>query len=163
MQTLTSLALAEKLNYRFAKGGVWFMPFSPAHATRINTDQEEVLVHNADVSTLLTQQSQMGPAVTGFVALKPVVAFGFVSIWDGVAEAWMIADNGARERPLTMTKVGIHVMDITKISMGLHRLQITVRTTDIRALRWAGAIGFGAESVLHKYGPDGVDYLMMTR
>jgi RimJ/RimL family protein N-acetyltransferase len=54
-------------------------------------------------------------------------------------------------------------MDITMISMGLHRIQLTVRTTDKRAEKWAYAIGFKQEGVMHKYGADGVDYLMMAR
>jgi RimJ/RimL family protein N-acetyltransferase len=54
-------------------------------------------------------------------------------------------------------------MDIAMISMGLHRIQLTVRTTDKRAEKWAYAIGFKRDGVLRKYGVDGVDYLMMSR
>jgi len=45
----------------------------------------------------------------------------------------------------------------------LHRLQITVRTDDNRAIRYAEHLGFKTESVMKKYGPDMVDYLLMTR
>lgn len=104
-----------------------------------------------------------GPCVTGFRLLKPVVCFGFVPIWSGVAEAWMIGSKPAREYPMTMTRTGKKAMDIAKISMGLHRLQITVRNTDKKAEKWAYAIGFQKESTMRGYGPDGSDYLMMTR
>ncbi len=57
----------------------------------------------------------------------------------------------------------MRVMDIAAISMGLHRIQLTIRTTDKRAEKWALAIGFQQEAVMRKYGPDGVDYLLMSR
>jgi hypothetical protein len=138
------------------------MPFSVAHMERIEVDQEEVLAHENWLK-MLEVQSHAGPCVTGFRLLKPVIAFGFVPIWQGVAEAWMVGSADARKYPITMTKTGRVVMDIAKISMGLHRLQITVRNTDKRAESWAYAIGFWQESVMKKYGPDGEDYLMMTR
>lgn len=105
----------------------------------------------------------MGPSVTVFVMLKPVGVFGFVPIWNGVAESWFVVDNAARTYPIAMTKYGRKVQDIAKISMGLHRIQITVRTTDKRAYSWAKFIGFQEEAMMSKYGPDQVDYLLMTR
>ena len=53
--------------------------------------------------------------------------------------------------------------DIAMRYLHLHRLQITVRTDDNRAMRYAKAIGFETESVMKKFGPDKVDYLLMTR
>jgi len=62
-----------------------------------------------------------------------------------------------------MTKYGIAVQDIAKISLGLHRTQITVRMTDKRAYKWALALGFRQEGVMSKYGPDCIDYILMAR
>jgi hypothetical protein len=141
------------------------MPFSPAHVDRIKVDAEEVLVvaRPDEVKDLLTTQAAMGGAVTVFLNMEPIAIFGFVSIWKGVAETWLVPDEKVRKIPVTLTKVGYKVMDIAKISMGLHRIQLTVRTTDKRAEKWAHAIGFKCDGVLRKYGVDGVDYLMMSR
>lgn len=141
---------------------VFFMPAHETHIRRVAVDNPEVLIHD-DYQEALNAQIHMGPAVTVFVDLKPVGVFGFVPIWSGVAEAWFVNSIAARKYPIAMTKYGRKVQDIAQISMGLHRIQITVRTTDKRAERWAYAIGFQKESVLRKYGPDGTDYLMMTR
>jgi hypothetical protein len=165
MPTLTSSVLAEKLNQANKRKGLFFMPFSPNHAERVDITTEDVLaVTGRDgVAELLEMQSQMGPAVTAFLNMEPVAIFGFVSIWRGVAETWLVPDEKVRSIPMTLTRIGMKVMDITMISMGLHRIQLTVRTTDKRAEKWAYAIGFKQEGVLHKYGADGVDYLMMAR
>lgn len=165
MPILTSLALAERLNQTNKRPGVFFLPFARHHADRIKIETEDVLVvaDGSPPGDILDQQSRMGPAVTVFLDGKPVGIFGFVSIWRGVAEAWFVADEQVRTIPMTMTRIGRKVMDIAKISMGLHRIQITVRTSDRRAESWAYAIGFDLECVMRKYGPDGMDYLLMTR
>jgi hypothetical protein len=165
MPTLTSLELAEKLNQTNKRPGVFFLPFARHHADRINVSSEEVLVvtDRSGVGDILDAQSKMGPAVTVFLNSQPVGIFGFVSIWRGVTEAWFVTDERVRTIPMTMTRIGKKVMDIAKISMGLHRIQITVRTHDKRAERWAYAIGFERECVMRKYGPDAVDYFLMAR
>ena len=141
------------------------MPFSPVHLSRMELATEDLLVvtRNGELTDLLKAQSEMGPSATAFANGKPVAVFGFVSIWKGVAEAWLIADSGARHLPVTLTRYGKAAQDIAMISMGLHRLQITVRNTDNRAVKWARAIGYEQECVMRKYGPDQVDYLLMAR
>lgn len=165
MPTLTSLVLAEKLNQASKRKGLFFMPYANVHADRINVQSEDVLVvaGRNEISLLLDTQANMGPAVTAFLHTKPVAIFGFVSIWSGVAETWLMPDENVRTIPVTLTRIGIKVMDIAMISMGLHRIQLTVRTTDKRAEKWALAIGFRTEAVMRNYGPDGVDYLLMAR
>jgi hypothetical protein len=165
MPTLTSSALAERLNQTNKRRGVFFMPFAPTHIQRINVETEDVLVvaNKDEVESLITAQASMGPAVTVFMNAEPVAVFGFVSIWPGVSEAWLVPDERLRSIPMTLTRIGKKVMDIAKISMGLHRIQLTVRTTDKRAERWAYAIGFSQEAVMRKYGPDGIDYFLMSR
>ena len=141
------------------------MPFSVAHAERIVVQSEEVtvLTNQHSVVEMMENQSYLGPAVTAFLDLKPIGVFGFVVIWNGVAEAWLMPDERLRTIPVTLTRIGKKVMDIAMISMGLHRIQLTVRTTDKRAERWAYAIGFQQEAVMRKYGTDGVDYFLMSR
>jgi len=49
------------------------------------------------------------------------------------------------------------------VTLKLRRLQITVDERNIVAIRWARMLKFSREGVLRKYGPSGVDYLMMSR
>lgn len=116
-----------------------------------------------EISELMELQSRIGPTVTAFLNLQPVAVFGFVPIWNGVCETWLMPDEKVRTIPYTLTKIGKRVMDIATISMGLHRIQLTVRTTDKRAEKWAYAIGFEKEALMRKYGADGVDYFLMAR
>lgn len=160
-----SLQLAEKLNDQRRRTGLFFMPFHKHHATRIDIKSEEVLVvaNREEAVEVFDQQEQMGAAVTAFVYNQPAAIFGFVSIWKGVAEAWLVADDIMRSMPVTFTKAAIQTLDISAISMGLHRTQITVRSTDTRAYKWASAVGFKEECLMRKYGTDGVDYFLMAR
>lgn len=160
-----SLQLADKLNQQPRRTGLFFMPFAKSHVDRIHVKAEEVLIvaSKSEVADLLATQEQMGAAVTVFVGNRPAAVFGFVSIWKGVAEAWLIADDIMRSTPMTMTKTAKMVLDIAEISLSLHRLQITVRSTDRRAYKWAAAVGFTEECLMKKYGTDQVDYFLMMR
>jgi hypothetical protein len=62
-----------------------------------------------------------------------------------------------------MTKIGIAFADISEIAMGLHRLQITVKTSDNRAINWARAIGFISECTMSQYSEDKQDFNLMVR
>lgn len=155
----------DQLNASPARGKCFFLPYNPTHLDRIEISQPEIIAASQvmDVARMIDNQAEMGPSATAFLDGRPVAVFGMVPIWTGVGEAWMIADDRARERPILMTKLARTVMDILVISQRLRRLQITVRTTDRRAVKWGRAIGFEQEAVLKAYGPDGVDHLMMAR
>jgi predicted RNA-binding protein associated with RNAse of E/G family len=160
-----SLQLAKELNDNQRRKGVYFMPFAKNHAMRINIKSEEVLVvaNQIEAAEIFVQQESMGAAVTVYADHRPVAIFGFVSIWKGVAEAWLVADDLARSMPMTFTKTAKLVLDIAEISMALHRMQITIRSTDRRAYKWATAVGFTEECLMKKYGTDQVDYFLMMR
>ena len=160
--SLTSSELAEKLNDRRLGKGIFFMPAVDHHVIRLRISNKEVLAHTNHVGMAIAQL-QFGVAVTGFLYSIPACVFGFVPIWKGVAESWMLVDDMARERPLAMTKGGKMAHDIAKISLGLHRQQITVRIDDKRAYKWALALGFREEALMRHYGPDMSDYFLMAR
>jgi RimJ/RimL family protein N-acetyltransferase len=155
----------EQLNQKCHVKGAFFMPYSPIHIKSLTITQPEIVAASKyiDIADAVEMQSIAGPAVTAFLDLKPVACFGFVPVWDGVAEAWLIADDKARTKPIGMTKVGKTFFDIAEISWQLHRVQISVRTQDSRAHRWAIALGFREEGVMHKYGPDQADHYIMAR
>jgi hypothetical protein len=145
--------------------GMYFLPFVPEHFDHLDIDQREVtLVAKGDqLKYMAASQAAMGTAVTAFMHGRPIAVFGVVRIWDGVGEMWSMFDNQAREFHVTMVRGGRMFCDIAIRYLHLHRLQITVRTDDIRAMRYAKSVGFEQESVMRKFGPDKVDYLLMTR
>jgi hypothetical protein len=145
--------------------GMYYLPFVPEHFDHLDFDHKEisVLSHVYDIKSMVSQQAQMGVAFTAFRGGKAIAILGVVNIWPGVGEMWSIFDNQAREIPATALRTGRSFGDIAIRYLQLHRLQITVRTDDNRAFRYAEAIGFKTESVMRKYGPDQVDYLLMAR
>ena len=156
----------EALNDEMPKRrGVYFLPFVPEHFEHLDIDQPEVtvLAKGDALKYMVAQQAAMGTAVTAFLHGRPVAVFGVVYIWNGVGEMWSMFDNQAREFHVTMVRGGRIFCDIAIRYLHLHRLQITVRTDDIRAMRYAESIGYEKESVMKKFGPDKVDYLLMTR
>jgi hypothetical protein len=159
---LTSSELCEQLNRLKLAKGFFFLPSIQDHIDRLEIVNEELLVHT-NYKDIVSSQIEYGPAITVFYDTTPVAMFGFVLIWHGVAESWLVTDDLVRSRPVGLTKYGIAAHDIAKISLGLHRQQITVRITDKRAFKWALALGFKLETVMHMYGPDKVDYCLMTR
>jgi RimJ/RimL family protein N-acetyltransferase len=155
----------EQLNRSCKVKGAFFMPFSPAHTERLNVTQPEIVAASKfiDISQAIANQASLGPSVTAFLNLQPVACFGFVPIWTGVAEAWLIADDKARTKPIGLTKMGQAFFDILQISYELHRVQIAVRTSDTRAHKWALFLGFKEEGIMRRYGPDGADHYIMSR
>lgn len=154
--------LNEKMHKR---KGVYYLPFVPEHLDHLDYDARELatLSKAYDVKSMLSQQAELGTAFTAFRYGRPIAVVGIVFIWKGVGEMWSLFDNQARDIPSTMLRAAIDFSDIAMRYLHLHRLQITVRTDDIRAIRYAEAIGFKTECVMQKFGPDQVDYLLMTR
>jgi hypothetical protein len=145
--------------------GLYYLPFVPDHFDHLDIDQPEitVLAKGDQLKFMIASQAAMGAAVTAFMYNRPIAVFGVVHIWNGVGEMWSLFDNAAREYRATMLRGGRTFTDIAMRYLHLHRLQITVRTDDDRAMRYAQAIGFETESTMTKFGPDKVDYLLMTR
>lgn len=162
----TSSVLAENLNSnRTRRAPGFFMPFSPVHLDIIKISQEDIEAASeyVDAKKLISHQASVGIAVTAFYGVTPTACFGLVEIWPGVAQAWLAASDDCRRKPLYMTKMAAHFFDIAEISERLHRVQITVKTSDKRAEKWALHLGFVKEGVMSKYGPDGSDHYIMAR
>ena len=103
-----------------------------------------------------------GPAYCGVVDGQPIVAFGFVSFWQGHAEAWMIADQTLPKHTFLFHRAVRKGLPWLSIRMQLNRLQMTIHSSNTLAERWSLALGFDFEGRLRKYGPDGEDFLMMS-
>jgi hypothetical protein len=145
--------------------GMVFLPFQPEHFDKLKTNQKEVLAlsKGVKVRTMINAQAQLGVAITAFLYGVPVSIFGCVMCWDGVGEMWMINDDRIRTVPIAMTKSALRMCDIFEIYLHLHRLQITVRKDDRRAVRWAHRLGFVTEGLMKNYGPDESDFYLMAR
>ena len=114
------------------------------------------------IDSWFTALQRGGPAYCGIIDGRPVVAFGFVSFWQGQAECWMIADECLPQYTRVFHRAVLRGLPWLFIQMQLNRLQMTIHSSNTLAERWSLALGFDFEGVLRNYGPDGSDYLMMS-
>jgi hypothetical protein len=157
---------AELLNRTIRqKQGVRFIPFRADHVDWMEMDDPGAIAaaRAIDYKSFLAAQSRIGTAITVLLHGTPVAVFGCVLLWPGVAEMWSILTPQAREHPIHTTRVAKSFRDIAAQSLRLRRLQMTVRCSDLRAVRWALAIGFSIEGAMQKYLVDGADAYIMGR
>lgn len=155
------IELNERLPY---KVGVCYIPMHPSHLHHMRITEDQLPFAKAvSMDAMLEMQARLGLAVTALVHGKPVAMFGCIMLWTGVAEMWSIISDDARRYPKQLTIVAKGFSDIVAKSLSLHRLQLTVRFDEPRALRWAEYLGFEIEGLMHKYSPDGVDTYILAR
>lgn len=143
---------------------IW-VPFNPGHVMTLKIDPsiKDTLPKNQSLASMIEAQANQGHAITVILHGKPAAVFGVVDVWDGVGEMWLNCEERLRKYGKTMTRAAQIYADYMVISKNLHRLQITVRCVDLRAVRWGLALGFENEGLMKKYGADGSDYFMMSR
>jgi RimJ/RimL family protein N-acetyltransferase len=145
--------------------GIYYAPFHPAHLEMIEAHEltKRTPAQLAEWKSIIVAQAQAGTAITAYLHGRPVACFGFMKIWSGVAEMWLLIVERGRKYGKSLTRAALTVRDFAVLSNNLHRLQITVRCGDIRAVKWAQAIGFDQEATLHQYGPDQSDFYIFAR
>ena len=143
----------------------YFLPFHPGHFFNFPTleDDEHTKTTMEDRRRYVEFQSQCGPAITAFVNNNPVAIFGCVFLWNGVGEAWSLITKESRRYPIAMTKGANAFFDSCQILFNLHRIQITVKCEDKRAVSWAKFLHFKSEGVMKAYSADKKDTYMMRR
>jgi len=143
----------------------YYLPFHESHLNNFKgiDEYESQSIAIEDRKRFLVFQSHGGPCVTAFVNRRPVAVFGLMFHWKGVGEAWSMFSEESRRYPIAMTKGAIAFFDSCQILFNLHRIQITVKCDDQRAVHWAKALSFVEEGVMVKYSADQEDTFMMRR
>lgn len=88
---------------------------------------------------------------------------GAYQVWPGVWDVWTWLSNAIHKLPITFTRHVRIGLDYHKEKANIHRYQAYIRGCDIRAERWAKALGFETEGKLKQYSTDRIDYLVMGR
>jgi RimJ/RimL family protein N-acetyltransferase len=84
-------------------------------------------------------------------------------MWHGVAELWALLSKDTFKRPLALSKCALTFADICEISLKLHRLQIHVKSSNERAVKWGEFLGFNIEGKLIQFTQDKQDCYIMSR
>lgn len=129
----------------------------------ITNEYSQTISKVLPINQMIAAQAKHGNAFTAILHGTPVACFGSVRIWNGVEEMWLLMEERGRNIAVSLTKAAIAYRDFRVISGNLHRLQITVRCEDMRAVRWASFIGFNIDGMMMRYGPDGSNYYLMSR
>lgn len=130
---------------------------------RVSNEHSQTISKVLPINQMIAAQAKYGDAYTAIMHGTPVACLGSVRIWTGVEEMWLLMEERARQYAKTLTRAAIAYRDFRVISGNLHRLQITVRCEDMRAVKWGLRIGFSIDGMMKSYGPDGSDYYLMSR
>jgi|DEB0MinimDraft_4_1074332.scaffolds.fasta_scaffold104397_1 hypothetical protein len=145
--------------------GVQIVPFHWGHAYAMDLRPFDANYFDAvpNFREMLRQYQETGNARSAVVGGKILCSFGYVLMWPSVAEMWMLTDNQIASHPVALTRSAQRYINHVASDANLKRLQITVNAKHDLALRWADALKFNREGVLHNYGADSADYVMFAR
>ena len=107
--------------------------------------------------------SVMGPSYIAVHHGRPLAVFGCIPLWTGVGEAWLITDKDLSSIARPFHRVTKKMFDIFMSELNLVRLQVTVHSSNLQAVKWIKTLYFKEEGRLEKYGPDGKDFFMYAR
>lgn len=144
--------------------GSYFLPFHVDHLD--NLDNIETYIQMLGLEGFKRQiagQAARGPVITAFLHGQPVAVFGCGLLWNGVAEVWSLLSEKSKRYPMTMIRAAKAFLDICWITFNLHRLQISVKTSDNVAMRFAQALKFEPEGIMAKYSPAQEDFTLFRR
>jgi hypothetical protein len=131
--------------------------FQPGHVHLLDRSDSDC-AWLGDPASVFSAQAAAGSAWTLLIDKRVAVVGGVARLWPGLGEGWLLASPMARTKPVALTKGAMRGIAFTMQSLQLNRVQAHVKTSDIRAMKWAVALGFVREGTLRKYSPDGADY-----
>lgn len=127
--------------------------------------RQDALINHALLDDLqyLKRLALSGPAFTWRRDGHVMGCAGIGILWKGVGEGWMILDKEAGKYPFTMHKLIIRGVEMVENDFGFHRISVSVRSGDIRSVKWIVRVGFRFEGHMPGYGPDGTDFVRYGR
>ena len=100
-----------------------------------------------------------GPAFAGWDGDQLLGVAGVARGWPGVGEAWAILTDAGRRKPIAVCRMVRDGLSLCARAGRFRRVHADVISTFARGCRWVEALGFKAECVLERYGPNGEDFI----
>jgi hypothetical protein len=142
----------------------YYLPFHVDHLDNLDGIESYIQMLGLEgFKKQIAGQATRGPVITAFINGKPVAVFGCGLLWNGVAEVWTLLSEQSKRYPIAMVRAAKSYLDICWITFNLHRLQISVKTSDAVAMRFALALKFEAECNMKKYSPGKEDFTLLRR
>lgn len=145
------------------------VPFEKSHLENLNPRDVELSIlpeENplVELRARLELLSGRGPTFTGIGEDGWILGIGGIALfWPGVAEGWVYLTPEAvsRYRLYLHRAVKRHIKMLME-QHKLRRLQAPIAMDFELGTKWVRYLGFVAEGVMLKYGPDGKDYMMYS-
>ena len=102
-------------------------------------------------------------AFTGMIDGKPIFAAGMKTIWNGVAEGWVLATKDTLDHPLLVARAIKKGFAKTAKENNINRVQSAIRADYTIGLKFAKWLGLEEEGLMKKFGFDGSDQYMYAR
>lgn len=90
-------------------------------------------------------------------------AFGLAPVWNGVAEAWLVPTVHLKSRKVAASRHMWNGLDQLISELKVHRAQAAVKVGHEEAHRLVRFVGMEQEGLMHRYGPDGSDYVRYAK
>ena len=119
--------------------------------------------HIPNFDVVLSGYAEIGHAYYFCYKGKPICIFGVIPLWPGVGETWLITDVSLADHARPFHYTARVMLDRFMSELNLVRLQISVHSHNVRAVKWAQSVKFKTEGRMQKFGPDGNDFFMMAR
>ena len=127
----------------------------------------EICAHNKVDSSFFWSQAEVlegeKHAFTVLYYKQPMISTGICELWDGVGEAWMLADNDIAKHPLVFARlVKTHLIAYMD-KHNFRRVQAHVRSDWKPAHRFARFCEMKKEGRMPRFGPEGGEYTRYAR
>jgi RimJ/RimL family protein N-acetyltransferase len=138
--------------------------FKPEHleVADIRPLESNGILNLPETQTRLEKLSQIGDATTLIYDGRIIGFTGFLEIWPGVAEIWLIPTIYIQTASLTVARLLKNYVKVLAKTFKLHRLQ-TVAPDDELHNRWMSWLGFQEEGLLRQYSQFKMDYKQWAR
>lgn len=135
------------------------VPFRVDHVDLMDLRPEEIAGSNLEnarkrISELALQSEQ---ALTYTYGGRVIAAMGFMLIWDGVIQGWVVPTVYVADVPVAFAKTVKRYVESVAETFKCHRFQ-TGSYVDPLHKRWMKFLGFESEGVLKQFTPDKRDY-----
>ena len=130
---------------------------------RFTEDSKEYMRYVPNYIDYIWDNSEDGWSWAAIGRGRVIAAFGIRMNWPGLAEMWMVPSEDLSKHAISLVRGARAVTDTALQDYGVRRLQICVKVENDSAFKFAKALHFEVESIMRKFGPEGVDYYMMAR
>lgn len=146
-------------------GGLDILTFHPAHAevAELTDHEEKIFKRMPDAYAKLQElSSRSTEAVTIMLEGRIIFMGGFIKMWPGVCEAWMIPTKHFAKHKGIAFKGILHFIEIFADSMKIHRMQAICFGDELHS-NFLDHLGFKFEGTLKNYSDEKEDHYIYGR